>query len=66
MLHGSRYAISHYDPACTWIDAPDALLAAETAKQGARYADTLLVAPLRCRTPQWFEASSGPSTLGTK
>lgn len=38
------------DPACAWIEAPDAFLASETAKQGARYADTMLVAPLRCRS----------------
>ena len=38
------------DPACAWVEAPDAFLATETAKQGARYAETLLVAPLRCRT----------------
>jgi hypothetical protein len=33
---------------CAWVDAPDAILAEETRRQGARYADTLLVAPLRC------------------
>ena len=36
------------DPGCAWVEAPDDFLASETAKQGARYADTMLVAPLRC------------------
>lgn len=36
------------EPGCAWVDAPDAVLIAETAKQGERYADTMLVAPLRC------------------
>ena len=35
-------------PGCRWVGAPDDVLAAETAKQGARYAETMLVAPLRC------------------
>lgn len=33
---------------CRWVGAPDEVLDAETAKQGARYTETLLVAPLRC------------------
>lgn len=37
------------DPDCRWIDAPREVIAAETARQGDRYADRLLVAPLRCR-----------------
>ena len=36
------------DPACDWVGAPDDVLIAATAEQGARYADTLLVAPVRC------------------
>lgn len=36
------------EPRCAWVDAPDDVLIAATAKQGARYEDTLLVAPLRC------------------
>ena len=36
------------EPGCAWVDAPDSVLIEETARQGARYADTLLVAPLRC------------------
>ncbi len=36
------------DPACRWVDAPDDVLRAETAKQGARYAESYLVAPVRC------------------
>lgn len=33
---------------CDWVGAPDDVLQAETARQGARYAETMLVAPLRC------------------
>ena len=33
---------------CRWVDAPEATLVAETARQGPRYTDTMLVAPLRC------------------
>ena len=36
------------DPSCVWIDAPDDVLIEATARQGAQYSDTLLVAPLRC------------------
>lgn len=36
------------DPRCSWVDAPDDVLRAETAKQGAQFSDTMLVAPLRC------------------
>ena len=36
------------EPGCKWVEAPDALLIEETRKQGERYADTMLVAPLRC------------------
>ncbi|MBM9594804.1 hypothetical protein [Roseitranquillus sediminis] len=35
-------------PGCSWVDAPDDVLASETAQQGARYTETLLVAPVRC------------------
>ena len=33
---------------CRWIDAPERVIAAETARQSALYADMVLVAPLRC------------------
>lgn len=36
------------EPRCAWVDAPDAFLVDETRKQGERYVDTMLVAPLRC------------------
>lgn len=36
------------EPSCAWVDAPDDVLVAETRKQGDRYAETMLVAPLRC------------------
>lgn len=36
------------EPRCAWVDAPDDVLIDATARQGARYTDTLLVAPLRC------------------
>lgn len=36
------------EPSCAWVDAPDSLLIEETRKQGERYAETMLVAPLRC------------------
>lgn len=36
------------EPRCAWVDAPDTLLVEETRKQGERYAETMLVAPLRC------------------
>lgn len=36
------------EPSCAWVDAPDAVLAEETRKQGERYTETMLVAPLRC------------------
>ena len=36
------------EPGCAWVDAPDKVLIEETRKQGARFADTMLVAPLRC------------------
>lgn len=36
------------DPDCDWIDAPRDVIVTETAKQGADYADTLLVVPLDC------------------
>ncbi|CAM4323356.1 hypothetical protein [Palleronia rufa] len=35
---------------CRWAERPRAEIAARTAEQGARYADTLLAAPLVCRT----------------
>ncbi len=37
------------EPNCAWVDAPDDVLEAETRKQGDRYAETMLVAPLRCK-----------------
>ncbi|MEQ9015926.1 MAG: hypothetical protein RLO38_15650 [Roseovarius confluentis] len=36
------------EPSCAWVEAPDDFLIAETRKQGERYTDTMLVAPLRC------------------
>lgn len=33
---------------CTWVDAPRDEIAARTAAQGSRYAETVLAAPLRC------------------
>ncbi len=36
------------EPRCSWIDAPDEVLIEATRAQGARYTDTVLVAPLRC------------------
>ena len=36
------------EPSCAWVEAPDSFLIEETRKQGERYADTMLVAPLRC------------------
>lgn len=36
------------EPGCAWVDAPDEVLADATRRQGERYAETLLVAPLRC------------------
>ncbi|MBT8425995.1 MAG: hypothetical protein KJO67_13545 [Silicimonas sp.] len=36
------------EPRCAWVDAPDAVLVDETRKQGERFTDTMLVAPLRC------------------
>jgi hypothetical protein len=36
------------EPSCAWVEAPDSVLIEETRKQGERYADTMLVAPLRC------------------
>lgn len=46
----ARRAIAR-EPGCSWVDAPEALLRKETdAQAGALRQDTLLVAPLRCRT----------------
>ena len=46
----ARRAIAR-EPGCSWVDAPEALIRAETdAQAGALRRDTLLVAPLRCRT----------------
>jgi hypothetical protein len=36
------------EPSCAWVDAPDSVLIEETARQGERYTNTMLVAPLRC------------------
>ena len=36
------------EPACAWVEAPDSVLIEETRKQGERYTETMLVAPLRC------------------
>ena len=43
----ARRAIA-LEPGCAWVDAPDTVLLDATARQGARYEETLLVAPLRC------------------
>ena len=45
----ARRAIAR-EPGCAWVDAPEALIRAETERQaGDIRRDTLLVAPLRCR-----------------
>ena len=36
------------EPGCAWVDAPDDVLIEATRSQGARFTDTMLVAPLRC------------------
>ncbi|SER82998.1 hypothetical protein SAMN04490244_103152 [Tranquillimonas rosea] len=36
------------DPACRWVRAPRVEIEERTRAQGARYADTMLAAPLRC------------------
>ena len=36
------------EPGCSWVEAPDDVLIDATRAQGARFAETLLVAPLRC------------------
>ena len=36
------------EPGCAWVDAPDDVLREATARQGERFTETLLVAPLRC------------------
>ncbi len=36
------------EPGCVWVDAPDDVLLTATRAQGTQYAETLLVAPLRC------------------
>jgi hypothetical protein len=38
------------DPACRWVGAPRDEIMAQTARQGARYAETVLAAPVRCET----------------
>ena len=43
----ARRAIA-LEPGCAWVDAPDDVLIEATARQGDRYTETLLVAPLRC------------------
>ncbi len=37
-----------FDPTCAWIEAPDDVLIEATARQGTRYTDTMLVAPVWC------------------
>lgn len=46
-IRAARAAIDD-DPDCDWIGAPRSYLADKTAEQGPRYAQTMLVAPLRC------------------
>ena len=36
------------EPGCAWVDAPDDVLIEATKSQGARFTETMLVAPLRC------------------
>ncbi|SMX22818.1 hypothetical protein BOA8489_00916 [Boseongicola aestuarii] len=36
------------EPSCAWVDAPDDVLIEATNSQGARFIETMLVAPLRC------------------
>ena len=43
----ARRAIA-LEPGCAWVDAPQDVIIEKTAEQGARYVDTLLVAPLKC------------------
>ena len=43
----ARRAIA-LDPGCAWVDAPDNVLIEATKTQGARFTETMLVAPLRC------------------
>lgn len=38
------------DPACRWGDAPRSVIEEATRRQGARYAETLLAAPVICET----------------
>lgn len=38
------------DPGCTWGGAPRSVIEEATRRQGARYADTLLAAPVICNT----------------
>ncbi len=37
------------DGQCRWADAPREVIAAETARQGRLYAESVLAAPLICR-----------------
>ena len=43
-------ARANLKPGCRWVDRPRSEIEAQTASQGARFADTLLAAPLICRT----------------
>ncbi|QFU07839.1 hypothetical protein PARPLA_02127 [Rhodobacteraceae bacterium THAF1] len=43
-------AKANLQPGCRWANRPRAEIEAQTASQGARFADTLLAAPLICRT----------------
>lgn len=42
-------AATAQDAACRWVGAPRAEIEERTHQQGARYAQTVLAAPLRCR-----------------
>jgi len=46
-LDAARAAVAA-EPSCEWIEAPTDVIVAETGKQGAAYAETVLVAPLAC------------------
>lgn len=37
------------EPGCRWVEAPRALIEEQTLAQGARYTQTILAAPLRCK-----------------
>ncbi|SEN43086.1 hypothetical protein [Palleronia pelagia] len=44
-----RLARANLNPGCRWVGAPRDEIVSKTNSQGARYADTVLAAPLICR-----------------